>query len=62
MDTNCAPLVAYVFLFCYVRDFVLSLPDNNQANVIEAFNSYLKLSTTLPGKSDSDVMFCLQSY
>ena len=26
MDTNCAPLVADLFLFCYGRDFMLS-PD-----------------------------------
>ena len=36
--TNCAPLVAG-FLFCYERDFMLSLSDKNQANIIEAFNS-----------------------
>ena len=39
MGTNCAPLVAYLFLFCYERDFVLSLSDKYQANVIEMFNS-----------------------
>ena len=39
MDTNCAPLVADLFLFCYKRDFMLSLSDNNQADVVEAFNS-----------------------
>ena len=31
MGTNCAPLVADLFLFCYERDFMLSLSDNNQA-------------------------------
>ena len=36
---NCAPLVAYLFLFCYERDFMLSLSDNNQTDIIEAFNS-----------------------
>ena len=39
MDTNCAPLVADLFLFCYERDFMLSLSDNNQADVVGAFNS-----------------------
>ena len=39
MGTNCAPLVADSFLFCYERDFMLSLSDNNQADIIEAFNS-----------------------
>ena len=37
MGTNCAPLVAG--LFCYERDFMLSLSDNNQTDIIEAFNS-----------------------
>ena len=39
MGTNCAPLVAELFLFCCERDFMLALSDNNQADVIEAFNS-----------------------
>ena len=26
--TNCTPLVAGLFLFCYVNDFVFSLSDN----------------------------------
>ena len=37
--TNCAPLVADLFLFCYERDFMLSLSDNYQTDIIEAFNS-----------------------
>ena len=39
MGTNCAPLVADLFLFCYEKDFMLSLSDANQSEVIEAFNS-----------------------
>ena len=39
MGTKCVPLVADLFSFCYERDFMLSLSDNNQADVIEAFNS-----------------------
>ena len=39
MGTNCAPLVADLFLFCYGRVFMLSLSDDNQSEVIEAFNS-----------------------
>ena len=38
MGTNCAPLVADLFLFCYERNFMLSLSDNNQTDIIEAFN------------------------
>ena len=37
--TNCAPLVADLFLFCYERDFMLSLSNNNQTDISEAFNS-----------------------
>ena len=39
MGTNCALLVADLFLFCYGGDYMLSLFDNNQAGVIVAFNS-----------------------
>ena len=39
MGTNCAPLVADLFLFCYERNFMLSLLEDNQYDVIEAFNS-----------------------
>ena len=39
MGTNCAPLVADLFLYCYERDFVDSLNHDKQADVIEAFNS-----------------------
>ena len=56
MGTNCAPLVADLFLFCYERDFMKNLSSDNQADVIKAFiltsrylddllnidNSYLK--------------------
>ena len=39
MGTYCAPLVADLFLYCYERYFMDSLNHDNQANVIEAFNS-----------------------
>ena len=39
MGTNCAPLVADLFLFCYERDFMMSLSDDKQADVINAFNT-----------------------
>ena len=39
MGTNCAPLVTDLFLFCYERDFMLSLSEDNHSDVIEAFNS-----------------------
>ena len=39
IGTNCAPLVADLFLFCYERDFMKDLSSDNQADVIKAFNS-----------------------
>ena len=39
VGSNCAPLVTDLFLFCYKRNFMLSLSDINQADVVEAFNS-----------------------
>ena len=39
MGTNCEPLVADLFLFCYERDFMMSLSVENQSEIIEAFRS-----------------------
>ena len=39
MGTNYATLIADLFLFCYERDFMLCLSDNNQTDINEAFNS-----------------------
>ena len=39
MGTNCAPLVADLFLFCHERDFITCLSDVKQAEIIEAFKS-----------------------
>ena len=39
MGTNCAPLVADLVLFCYERYFMLSLSEDNQSDVIDAFNT-----------------------
>ena len=39
MGTNCAPLVADLFLFCYERHFMMSFSEDNQSDVIEAFIS-----------------------
>ena len=39
MGTNCSALVADLFLFCYERDFMMSLSDDKQADVTEAFNT-----------------------
>ena len=39
MGTNSASLVADLFLFCYERDFMMSLSADKDAETIEAFNS-----------------------
>ena len=39
MGTYCASLAADLFLFCYERDFVMSLSGDKQADVNDAFNT-----------------------
>ena len=39
MGTICAPLVAELFLFCYERDFMMSISDYKQADNSNAFNT-----------------------
>ena len=39
MSTNCAPLVADLFLFCYERDFMMSISDDKQADIIDVLNT-----------------------
>ena len=39
MDSNCAHLIADLFLFCYERDFMSFFSGDTQADVGEAFNS-----------------------
>ena len=39
MGTNCSPLVCRFVLLCYERNFMLSLTDNNQADIVESFTS-----------------------
>ena len=38
MGTICAPFEADFFLFCYERDRMTSLSDDNQVDIIKAFN------------------------
>ena len=38
MGTKCAPVVAELFSFCHERDFMMSLSDYKQADIIDAFN------------------------
>ena len=39
MGTNCAPLVADLFLFCYEREFMKSLTKEKRYDLIDSFNS-----------------------
>ena len=38
MSTNCAPLIADLFWFCYERDFMLSLSDDKQADIVDVLS------------------------
>ena len=39
MGTNCAPLVADLFLLCYERDFMMTLSYDKQADIIDTLNT-----------------------
>ena len=39
MGTNFDPLVTDLFLFCYERDFIMSVSDDKQVDVIDASNT-----------------------
>ena len=38
MGTNCAPLIADLFLYCYERDFMSSLKKSKRFDFIDKFN------------------------
>ena len=38
MGTNCAPLIADLFLYCYERDFVSNLQKSKRFDLIDKFN------------------------
>ena len=38
MGTNCAPLIADLFLYCYERDFMSDLYKCNRHDLIDMFN------------------------
>ena len=38
MGTNCAPLIADVFLYCYERDFMSNLQMSKRFDLIDMFN------------------------
>ena len=39
MGTNCSPLIADLLLFCNERDFMMSLSNDRQVNIIGALNT-----------------------
>ena len=39
MGTYCAPLVADLFLFCHEKDFIMSLSDDKQIDILDALNT-----------------------
>ena len=47
MGTKCAPLVAELFLFCYERDFMMSLSEEEQSKIVKAFSSTSRYSDDL---------------
>ena len=55
MGTICSPLVADLFLFCYERDFMMSLSSDMQANIIDAFNT---TSRYLDDFSSMNYIYC----
>ena len=38
MGTNCAPLIADLFLYCYERDFMSNLQKSQRFDLIDKFN------------------------
>ena len=38
MGTNCAPLIADLFLYCYERDFMSDLQNSKRFDLIDMFN------------------------
>ena len=47
MASNCAPLVAVLSFLCYESNFMLSLSDNNQADITDAFDYLIYLHALL---------------
>ena len=47
MGTNCAPLIADLLLFYYERDFIMSLSDDKQADIIKSFNTTFRYFWTI---------------
>ena len=46
IGTNCDPLVADLFLFCYERDFMTPLSDIKKLKLLKHLNLHLDIWTT----------------
>ena len=44
MGTNCAPLVADLFLFCYTGDLIMSFSDDKLVDIIDTFKLLREIS------------------
>ena len=44
MGTNCAPLIAYLFLYCYESNFMSNLQKSKRFDLIDMFNDTSRLS------------------
>ena len=62
MGTNCAPLVADLFLYCYARDVILSLKSDTQADIIEAFNNTYRYLDDIFNIDNPFLTLCFLSY
>ena len=47
MGTNCAPLIADLFLYCYERDFMSDLQKSKRFDLIDMFNDILTIFSPL---------------
>ena len=57
MGTNCAPLVANLFLFCYERDFMKNLSSDNQARGLQSHHNFkIDLNLRFSLKNDKSVL------
>ena len=58
MGTNCAPLIADLFLYCYERDFMSNLQKSKRFDLIDKFNDtsrYLDDIFTIDNPTFADI-------
>jgi len=62
MGTNCAPLVADLFLYCYERYFMLSLKSDTQSDIIESFSNTSRYLDDIFNIDNPFFILCLSLY